>query len=57
MSLPDYNKPDDVDGETWQQHLEWMKVMESSRQHGRPLKQLMDDYFVSPKDDEPPKRD
>lgn len=54
MSLPDYNKPDEVDTETWRQHLEWMKVMESSRRHARPLKKLMDDYFVPPKD---PKQD
>jgi hypothetical protein len=46
--LPDFRKPEDVKEETWRKHLEWMKVMESSRQSSTSLKDLMDEYFVAP---------
>lgn len=44
--MSDYRKPEDVDETTWQRHLEWMRVMEASRQTNRPLEELMDGYFV-----------
>ena len=50
-SSDDDNKPRDVRDETWKQHLEWMRVMESSRHYGPPMKKLMDDYFLPPRDD------
>jgi hypothetical protein len=52
MSSSDENKPDDVKDEVWQQHLDWMRVMESSRHHGPPLKKLMDQYFLPPDEGE-----
>lgn len=48
MSSSDDQKPADVDPETWKQHLEWMRVMESSRRRAPPMKKLMDDYFLPP---------
>lgn len=44
--LDDSKKPEEVDQKTWRQHLDWMRVMESSRQPARPMKDLMDSYFV-----------
>lgn len=44
--MSDYKKPEEVDEGTWQHHLEWMRVMEASRRPARPMKALMDDYFV-----------
>lgn len=52
MSSSDENKPADVKHEVWQQHLDWMRVMESSRHHGPPMKQLMDQYFLPPGEDQ-----
>jgi hypothetical protein len=52
MSSSDENKPDDVKDEVWQQHLDWMRVMESSRHHAPPLKKLMDQYFLPPDEGE-----
>lgn len=48
MTTPDDQKPAGVDPETWKQHLDWMRVMESSRRYGPPMKKLMDDYFLPP---------
>lgn len=44
--MSDYKKPEEVDEKTWHRHLEWMRVMEASRQPARSMKELMDDYFV-----------
>lgn len=44
--MSDYKKPEEVDEGTWQHHLEWMRVMEASRRPARPMKALMDEYFV-----------
>lgn len=44
--LDESGKPEEVDDNTWRQHLDWMRVMESSRQRTRPLQDLMDSYFV-----------
>lgn len=51
MSSSDENKPADVKDEVWQQHLDWMRVMESSRHNGPPMKKLMDQYFLPPEED------
>lgn len=51
MSSSDENKPADVKHDVWQQHLDWMRVMESSRRYGPPMKQLMDQYFLPPEDE------
>jgi hypothetical protein len=48
MSSSDDQKPANVHPDTWKQHQEWMRVMESSRYHAPPMKKLMDDYFVPP---------
>ncbi len=52
MSSSDEHKPADVKHEVWQQHLDWMQVMESSRRHGPPMKKLMDQYFLPPDENE-----
>lgn len=47
--MGNYHKPDDIDEQTWKQHLQWMQVMESSRRKAnKPLKELMDSYFIAP---------
>jgi hypothetical protein len=52
MSSSDENKPADVNNEVWEQHLDWMRVMESSRNYGPSMKQLMDQYFLPPEEDQ-----
>lgn len=51
MTSSDKHKPATVKERVWQQHLEWMRVMESSRHHAQPMKQLMDQYFLPPDED------
>lgn len=51
MASSDENKPAEVKHEVWEQHLDWMRVMESSRHHGPPMKKLMDQYFLPAEED------
>lgn len=46
--MNEYKKPEEVDAKTWQHHMDWMRVMEASRQPARRLDRLMDDYFIAP---------